>query len=122
MIARWERERAAGQRYPYAVRDASTGELLGGSELRPVGDGIANLSYWTYPVHRRRGVASAAVALACDLAFGESCFRALEVLIDPDNAGSRRVATRCGFREIGERDGRVVGVLEVASGCQGSSQ
>jgi RimJ/RimL family protein N-acetyltransferase len=116
VIAWWERERAAGQRYPYAVRNASTGELLGGCELRPVGDGIANLSYWIYPGYRRRGVASAAGALACGLAFVEFGFRALEVLIDPDNTGSRCVAARCGFREIGERDGRVVGVLEAARG------
>ena len=35
VIARWERERLARKRFPYAVRDAATGELLSGVELLP---------------------------------------------------------------------------------------
>lgn len=112
VISRWERERAAGERFSFAVRDAGTGELLGGCELRPLGGGTANLSYWTYPAHRSRGVASRAVALACEIAFRQFHFRRLEVLTDPDNAVSRRVALRNGFSEAGVRDGRVLHVRE----------
>ena len=43
IIQRWDRERAAGERFPFAVRDAATGELLGGCELRPTAPGVANL-------------------------------------------------------------------------------
>lgn len=53
VIARWEQERIAGTRFPFAVRDAITGTLLGGCELKPQGTEAANLSFWTYPAHRR---------------------------------------------------------------------
>jgi len=111
-IARWEQERLAGKRFTFAVRSADTGVLLGGCELRPLGNETANLSYWTYPAHRRRGVASRAVALACDLAFERFGFRRLEVVTDPDNSGSRRVAANNRFREAGEREGRILHILE----------
>jgi RimJ/RimL family protein N-acetyltransferase len=115
VIALWERKRAAGERFPFAVRDAGTGELLGGCELRPVGKGAASLAYWTYPAHRSRGVASRAVALACQVASEQLRFRRLEVLADPDNGSSRRVALRNGFREAGLRDRRVLHIKELSS-------
>jgi len=112
VIARWEGERLAGKRLPYAVRSAATGELLGGIELLPLGDEMANLSYWTHPRHRRRGVASRAVCLACRLAFHDFRFRALRVLVDADNVASRRVAVGNGFCEAGMQDGRVCYIFE----------
>jgi RimJ/RimL family protein N-acetyltransferase len=112
VITRWEGERLARKRFPYAVRDAATGELLGGVELKPLGDRRANLSYWTYPRHRRRGVASRAVSLICRLAFRDFGFRALRALVDADNVASRRVAVRNGFCEAGIEDGRVCYILE----------
>lgn len=108
VIARWERERRAGERFTFAVRSVADGELLGGCELRPLGNGAANLSYWTYPRHRRRGVASMAVTLVCELALAELDFRSLQIVTDPDNIPSRRVATRNGFEEAGEQDGRMI--------------
>ncbi len=54
VIARWESERLVEKRFAFAVRSANMGEMLGGVELLPLGDGIANLSYWTHPAHRRR--------------------------------------------------------------------
>jgi RimJ/RimL family protein N-acetyltransferase len=112
VIARWEAERLARKRFPYAVRDAATGELLGGVELLPLGDNVANLSYWTHPRYRRRGVAGRAVMLVCRLAFGEFGFRALQILVDTDNVASRRTAVGNGFREVGAQDARVCYVLE----------
>lgn len=111
-IARWEQERIAGTRFPFAVRDATTATLLGGCEIKPLPTGAANLSYWTYPGHRGRGVASRAVALACRLAFEELGLKRLEIVADLDNAASRRVAVRNGFRTVGVRDGRVLFIAE----------
>ncbi len=68
VIARWQDERAAGTRFAFAVRNATSRELLGGVELQPREAQIGNLSYWTYPAHRERRVATRAVALACALA------------------------------------------------------
>jgi len=112
VISRWERERAAGARFAFAVRAADTGELLGGCELRPLCSEAANLSYWIYPAHRLRGVATRAVALTCQVAFLEFRFHRLEAAIDRDNISSRQVALRNGFRESGLRDGRVVYIQE----------
>ena len=112
IIARWEAERLNGKRFPYAVRGAATGELLGGVELLPLGNKIANLSYWVHPHYRRRGFASRAVSLICRLAFREFGFRALRVLVDTDNVASRRAAIGNGFREAGMQDGRVCYILE----------
>lgn len=113
VIARWERERLAGLRFPFAVRSVVGLELLGGCELCPLGDGAANLSYWTYTPHRRRGLASRAVALACDVAIAEFDFRSLQVVVDPDNIPSRRIAERHGFEEVGLKDGKVLYTLEL---------
>ena len=112
VIARWETERLARKRFPYAVRAAATGELLGGVELLPLGNKMANLSYWTHPRYRRRGVASCAISLVCRLAFREFAFRALRVLVDADNVASRRVAVGNGFCEAGMQDGRVCYIFE----------
>lgn len=116
VIARWARERAAGERFPFAVRTvadrAAASVLVGGCELWPRGDGVANVSYWTYPAHRRAGYATRAVALLCDAAFGEGGFTRLEIVTDPDHVASRRIALRCGFAEAGMRDGRVLHVRE----------
>ncbi|MBI3449274.1 MAG: GNAT family N-acetyltransferase [Acidobacteria bacterium] len=112
VIARWDEERMVGTRFPFAARDAFTGTLLGGCELRPRASGAANLSYWTYPAHRRRGIASRAVALACKAAFEDFDFRRIEALIDADNTASCKVAIRNGFRVDGTCGGRVLHVLE----------
>ena len=55
------------------------------------------------------------VALACQLALEQFRFRRLEVVTDPDNIGSRRVALRNGFSEIGARDGRVLHIKYLAA-------
>jgi RimJ/RimL family protein N-acetyltransferase len=114
VIRRWNSERTAGTRFPFAVRSGTTNELLGGCELRPTNDGNANLSYWTYPLHRRRGIASRAVRLACDIAFDELGVHCVEVVVHPENTASRAVAERSGFVESGERDGRIVYVRMAA--------
>jgi RimJ/RimL family protein N-acetyltransferase len=111
-ISRWEHERILGTRFPFAVRDAATVTLLGGCEIRPLPSGAANLSYWTYPGHRGRGVASRAAALACRFAFEELGLTRVEILTDPDNVPSRRVALRNGFRAAGVRDGRVLYIAD----------
>jgi RimJ/RimL family protein N-acetyltransferase len=108
VIARWDAQRISGERFAWAVRSVATGELFGGVELRPLGGGTANLSYWTAPRHRCRGIASRAVSLACRAAFTELGFRSLRVLADPDNIASQRVALRNGFLETGRSEGRIL--------------
>lgn len=113
VIVRWDDERRAGTRFPFAVRTADTGVLLGGVEFQPLGEGVANLSYWTYPAHRGKGVASRAIALAVAVAFTELGFTRLEVVTDPDNHASRRAALRNGFQEVGMRGGQLLHLLRL---------
>lgn len=112
VIARWADERRSGVRFPFAVRETASGDLIGGCELSPTGEGIASISYWTHPLHRGRGVASDAVRQVCSHAFTDLGFHRLELEADPDNVASHRVAVRSGFREIGLRASRVLYVLE----------
>jgi RimJ/RimL family protein N-acetyltransferase len=112
VIARWAEERRAGSRFPFAIRDAATGELVGGCELRPIGGDVANISFWTHPLHRGRGVGSEAVRQLCAFAFAELAFRRVELVADPDNVASRRVAVHNGFSECGVRAGRVMHILK----------
>ncbi len=95
-----------------AVRNARTATLLGGCEIKPLSSGAANLSFWTCPRSRGRGVASRAVALACTFAFEAPGLRRIEILADPHNGPSRRVAVRNGLTEAGIRDGRVLYVAD----------
>ncbi|MBV9242053.1 MAG: GNAT family N-acetyltransferase, partial [Acidobacteria bacterium] len=94
VIAGWTHAREIGERFAFAVRDLATRELLGGCELRPLDARVANLSYWTFPRHRSRGIASRAVALACQVAFSQLGLKCVEIVVDPDNHASRRVAIR----------------------------
>ena len=108
VIEQWIRDQASGVRYTFAFR-ASESELpLGGCELRPRSESIANVSYWARPAFRRRGVATCGVRLLRKHAFHAFAFHRLEALIDPDNEASRRVAQLAGFRESGVRDGRLL--------------
>lgn len=106
VIERWHRERAARTRFTLAVRDEHTSELLGGCEYKPLGDGVANVSYWTYPRHRDRGIAKRALAMLCDIAIND--FHTLEALIDPDNIASQAVARANAFTEAGKRDNQLL--------------
>jgi RimJ/RimL family protein N-acetyltransferase len=112
VVSRWKRERETSARLTLAVRDSVAGTLLGGCELLPLGSGVANLSYWTYPTHRNRGIASRAVAIAVKLAFTELKMARLEVVVDPDNHYSRKVALNNGFEESGTRGKRILYVLD----------
>ncbi len=113
VIASWEAERRAGTRFTFAVRSATSGELLGGCELLPKDAGTANVSYWTHPRHRGEGVATRAVAiLAADVA-PDLGFRRLEIVTDPDNVPSRRVAELNGFEEVETQNGQIVHTLQL---------
>lgn len=111
-LATWLCDKAKGVRWALAVRDCATGDLLGGCELRLSGVHSVQLSYWTYPAHRSKGVGTRAVALACRLAFEKLKLEQVELAIDSDNPPSRRIALRNGFSECGLYEGRMRYVIE----------
>jgi [ribosomal protein S5]-alanine N-acetyltransferase len=61
----------------------------------------AGIGYALDPQHWGRGHAARAVRLACAWGFDWLGLHRVEADIHPDNAGSRRVLERCGFRREG---------------------
>jgi RimJ/RimL family protein N-acetyltransferase len=100
-IARWQEEwRTNGPRRAFATRLRATGELVGGCELRVGEGGTVEVSYFTFPAHRRQRLASRAMHLACEYAFTELDAERLEAHVAPDNIASRGVALNAGFSPL----------------------
>jgi RimJ/RimL family protein N-acetyltransferase len=97
---RWAAEwRAGGSRRAFATRDAATGDLVGGCELRIGADGsTGEVSYWTHAGKRGRGYAKQGLALLCEYAASIGV-TTLEAHVATDNYASRRVAEAAGFTE-----------------------
>ena len=85
----------------FAVEPRDGGPLVGSIGLFPPHDGYAEAGYWTAPGHRGRGFTAEALGLLTAWAFDEVGLRRVELVVDPDNAGSRGVAERAGFRAEG---------------------
>jgi len=99
---RWAEDwRTDGSTRAFAVRDASTGTLVGGFQLRLREKRIGEISYWSNVGYRGRGFATRATRLGCSFAFRELGIDRIEAYVEPDNVASRRVAESAGFREEG---------------------
>jgi RimJ/RimL family protein N-acetyltransferase len=81
------------------------GRLLGSFSVMEIDSarGYGEIGYWVAAEARRRGVATRAVVLLRDWAQAALGLSELEIMADPENLGSRRVAERAGFVETGER-------------------
>lgn len=90
----------------FAVRAAQVPgrHLIGGCEVRLRAGDLAEVSYWTFPEHRRRGYATRATRLLCGWAFGELGVRRMEAHVDDDNVASIGVLRNAGFAATGRRD------------------
>jgi RimJ/RimL family protein N-acetyltransferase len=98
VVARWAREREAGTRLTYAVRDG--GANVGWVEARPRGE-TASLSWGLYAGHRGQGYATRAVRVLVRHLFEDLGVRRVQAEVDPRNVASQRVATRSGLRKEG---------------------
>ncbi len=92
-----------GQGMSLCVADARTDAALGfvGISVAHRAHGRASLGYWVVPAARGRGVAAAAVQLLSTWAFSTLGIPRLELLVEPDNLASQRVAERAGFQMEG---------------------
>ncbi|MGY1659953.1 GNAT family N-acetyltransferase [Geodermatophilus sp. SYSU D00705] len=96
------RRAAAGTTLPFVVH--VDGRLAGQVTIDNVVRGAlrsGSLGYWIDRAVAGRGVASLAVALACDHAFGPAQLHRLQADIRPENGPSRRLVERLGFRHEG---------------------
>jgi [ribosomal protein S5]-alanine N-acetyltransferase len=83
-------------------------ELLGAVWVRDVGEGRGQIGYLTVAEARGRGVASEALRQLVDRAL-EFGYERLQLLVEPANVASARVAENAGFR----REGVVRGWMEL---------
>ena len=96
------RRAAMGMSLPFVVR--VEGRLAGQVTIDNVVRGAlrsGNLGYWIDRSVAGRGMASLAVALVCDHAFGPARLHRLQADIRPENAPSRGLVHRLGFRHEG---------------------
>lgn len=103
-LARYEAGRAEGTREAFAILDAG-GAFLG-IALAPEIDreaAEAELGYAVVPAARGRGIATAAVRMLTRWAFAEAGLLRVTLIIDAANAGSCKVAERCGYVREGVR-------------------
>lgn len=91
-----------GMALPFAVRHRD--RLVGQVTLDNVVRGAlrsAHVGYWLDEAAAGQGIASTAVALVCDHAFGPAGLHRIQADIRPENGRSRRLVERLGFREEG---------------------
>ncbi|MEU8523261.1 GNAT family N-acetyltransferase [Streptomyces sp. NBC_01216] len=92
----------------FHVRVGDDGEILGRFNLVDVADGSAELGYRVAEKAAGRGLATAGVQELCGLAAHVYGLRTLRAATTLDNAGSRAVLARTGFRPVRDErfDGR----------------
>jgi RimJ/RimL family protein N-acetyltransferase len=98
-FARYERGRADGTRMNFAIVEGPESRFAGFA-VAPVIDteaATAELGYGVASWARGRGVATAALRELTTWSFTELGMVRLELLIDVDNPGSKRVAENCGY-------------------------
>ncbi|MBD0424009.1 GNAT family N-acetyltransferase [Streptomyces sp. TRM S81-3] len=98
-IAEWREAWAQERNVQWAVADAADDRLLGRVALRNVllGDGVAEVAYWTVAAARGRGVAARATSALARWALDETGFHRLELSHSVANEASCRVAEKTGF-------------------------
>ena len=109
----WSREGRERGNHSFVIVEAGGGELLGAIGMSVNAQNrLGHIGYWVAAPARRRGVASSALRLLAGWALEQELGR-VELITDPDNIASQRVAEKVGFRREGvmrahtlHRDGR----------------
>lgn len=85
----------------YAVVDLASGALVGAISLDPAGEGNGQIGYWVAREARGRGVATRALQLVSRWGLAQRGFARVQLLTEPENVASQRVAERAGFTNEG---------------------
>jgi ribosomal-protein-alanine N-acetyltransferase len=104
MVRSLRRQARRGQALPFSVflDDTLVGQLTVAGIARGSLLG-GHVGYWIDERYAGRGITPTAVAMAVDHCFGPIGLHRIEVNVRPENAQSRRVAEKLGFREEGLR-------------------
>ena len=102
-LSRSEPDRLAGRELGLAVVDAEDGAVLGGCGLSRFDwpDLKCEIGYWVARQVRGRGVGTRAVRLLAGWALGPLGLERVELLVDPRNEPSNRLALSAGFTREG---------------------
>jgi len=102
-IERQERHATTRPGVVLCIADAVTDQPLGliALWLENRARGRASFGYWVIPAARGQGAATEAVHLLGAWAFAALCIARLEILLEPHNVASQRVAARAGFQREG---------------------
>jgi RimJ/RimL family protein N-acetyltransferase len=92
----------------FAVEDAATGELAGSIGAHGMSDGVAHVGYWTAPAARGKGLTSDALRTLARWFLGERGAARVELVVEPANTASVRVAEAAGFTAEGVLRPRMV--------------
>ncbi|MDO4613837.1 MAG: GNAT family protein [Actinomycetaceae bacterium] len=100
------RQRREGRCMPFALRvdDVHIGQVTV-AEITRAASHCGTVGYWIVPGYARRGIMTAAVAMALDACFADLCLHRVEINIRPENAPSLAIARRLGLRYEGVRVG-----------------
>ena len=90
------------QRLALAIVDRATGQLLGSIDMGLNSHQYrGHVGYWVAAPARGRGVCTAALQLLCQWSLENLELQRLELITDPDNHASQRVAEKVGFTREG---------------------
>ena len=92
----------------FAVEDLATGEIAGSIGAHGMSDGVAHIGYWTAATARGRGLTSDALRTLTRWLFEERGAARAELVVEPANAASIRVAEAAGFTAEGVLRQRLV--------------
>ena len=85
----------------FAVVDPGTGRPVGAMGAHGMRDGVAHVGYWTAPEARGRGLTSDALRTLTRWFLGDGGAARVELVVEPANVGSVRVAEAAGFTREG---------------------
>jgi RimJ/RimL family protein N-acetyltransferase len=84
---------------PYQFAIVQDGRIVGSIGMRVDEESATgHIGYWCVAQARGRGVVTHALRRLCRFGFGELGLKRLELIADPDNAASQRVAEKAGFQ------------------------
>ena len=84
--------------YAFAVVDRDTGVLLGSVGFQLLNHSRATFGYWVAREARGRGVATRALRLLSRWALSEHGLARVQLIVEPENVASIRVAENAGFQ------------------------
>jgi RimJ/RimL family protein N-acetyltransferase len=86
---------------PHQFAIEESGRVVGSIGMGVSDTGTAHVGYWCVADARGRGIVTRALQMLCRYGFEELGLGRIELIADPDNAASQRVAEKAGFTREG---------------------